>query len=438
MDNANSSGKVLIIGQPFDQKSGGGITITSLFKSWSKENILLATTPNRAAKNDYNICNKVYLLGEDEIKVRFPFDLFFPNISSKASMSGELNPVINRMKKQALIYNLFYRLFFSLSLHYHMYNPKVVISKKFLKWISDEKPGVIYTQLGHLEIIRFVIELKKSSQLPLVVHIMDDWPKTGALGIFKKYWQKKLDSLFRQVLNVADLCMSISEGMSIEYKERYNRSFIPFHYVIDNTVNYHRPLLQIKKPVSVFYAGRVGYSNINTIKAFLEFVQLKNTSTPQIQLTIYTPDKVKLNNFLSRESKGIIINDFVPNAVIKEKIIDSDVLLLPLDFDKWSSEYAAFSLPTKLWDYIAAERIILYLGPSSTYISKFIAKENIGFCVNTTEIDKLDEFLYSILDPDCSAAINEKIRNGRDILINKYNPDKMRERFKCELETLIR
>jgi len=53
--------KVLIVGQYFNIRSGGGITMTNLFKDWDKENIAVAAEsivdPNFAA------CNKYYQLG---------------------------------------------------------------------------------------------------------------------------------------------------------------------------------------------------------------------------------------------------------------------------------------------------------------------------------------------------------------------------------------
>src|SRR5450755_3342749 len=65
--------KILIIGQYFNTESGGGITMTNLFKGWDKESIAVA------AENMHNlnfaVCNKYYQLGSLETIRRFPFNL---------------------------------------------------------------------------------------------------------------------------------------------------------------------------------------------------------------------------------------------------------------------------------------------------------------------------------------------------------------------------
>src|SRR5450432_4070551 len=66
--------KVLIVGNYFELSSGGGITMTNLFKGWDIERIAVAG--ERIKNPDYSVCRTYYQLGYPENKRRFPFFLW--------------------------------------------------------------------------------------------------------------------------------------------------------------------------------------------------------------------------------------------------------------------------------------------------------------------------------------------------------------------------
>src|SRR5262249_7147720 len=69
--------KVLIIGQPFNNDTGGGITLSNLFSGWDKDKIAVVCSPYLLQDNiDTNICDTYYQLGQKEGRRIFPFNLF--------------------------------------------------------------------------------------------------------------------------------------------------------------------------------------------------------------------------------------------------------------------------------------------------------------------------------------------------------------------------
>ena len=74
--------KVLIIGQPFTNNSGGGITQANLFSGWDKNKIAVVCTIHMFNNLNTELCNTYYLIGNKEYKWVFPFNLLQRNVIS--------------------------------------------------------------------------------------------------------------------------------------------------------------------------------------------------------------------------------------------------------------------------------------------------------------------------------------------------------------------
>ena len=69
--------KVLIINQPFNSNTGGGITLSNLFASWDKDKLAVACSGYLLSEEmDPTLCNNYYQLGSKERKWIFPFNFF--------------------------------------------------------------------------------------------------------------------------------------------------------------------------------------------------------------------------------------------------------------------------------------------------------------------------------------------------------------------------
>ena len=68
--------RVLIVGQPFNNATGGGITLSNLFAGWDKDKIAVACFSYYfSVPVDTTICDRYYQLGFEDNKWFFPFSL---------------------------------------------------------------------------------------------------------------------------------------------------------------------------------------------------------------------------------------------------------------------------------------------------------------------------------------------------------------------------
>ena len=257
--------KVLIIGQPFNNDTGGGITLSNLFAGWDRERLAVVCSGYLINDNtSYDRCRNYYQIGHLEHRWTFPF-----SVLKRKYYSGPVNPVANPAPspligkdgsswRKKLITEHFHPLMSFLGIQDFLSSVK--LSPQLCRWIDQFEPDVVYAQATSRQGILFCKMVQEYVKKPFVFHMMDDWPlMLKEEGILGRYWEKKVHSEIQDLFDNAQLLLSISDRMAIEYKQRYGKNFITFHNPIDLTFwsRYRKTDFNLKKRPSLLYAGRV-------------------------------------------------------------------------------------------------------------------------------------------------------------------------------------
>jgi glycosyltransferase involved in cell wall biosynthesis len=387
--------KILIIGQSFNKKSGGGVTISNLFPGWPKDRLAVASNTNLSADMDSSVCTMYYQLGYGNKLHPFPLNIILPEIKC-----GPITVTGNENKTSAAAatvktgnYKSLYKILNAV-LHftglYHFFY-KLKITPEFKQWLQDYQPDIIYTQLASLELIKFTDDVHELTKKPVAIHIMDDWPLTiDKPGILYFYWKKVIDRSFRQLLDKSSIFMSICEEMSEEYKLRYNKTFIPFHNPIDigNWLPFAKNNWIIKDKFVVLYAGRIGTGVFNSITEIAAAVNELAATGYQIEFQIQTGDAEALKKLiqLNEHIKWIKPMSY---AALPERFASVDLLVIPQDFDTESIKFLKYSFPTKISEYMVTATPVLVYAPDATALTKYASKYGWGYVVNTNDKEKL-------------------------------------------------
>jgi len=231
--------KVLIFGQPFNSFTGGGITLTNLFKGWPKDKIVVTYLGHGLMNVTTDVCDTFYQLGSEEHKWIFPFNLIQRKFESGIkTFSTSEKPRINSIQK-GLRFRFVNKIFYPFLRWFGLFHivSKIKVSESLKLWLDDFKPEVLYLQVSTREDILFSTDLINLLKIPTVVHIMDDWPSTiSDSGLFKDFWNRKIDGEFRRLLGKINFHMSISDAMAAEYERRYGHKFVPFHNPIETKI----------------------------------------------------------------------------------------------------------------------------------------------------------------------------------------------------------
>lgn len=430
--------RVLIFGQAFNRTHGGGITLTNLFKGWDKDKIAVAATGHVMYNLTTELCENYYQLGFKEFKWWFPFSLIqrkFP--SGKLKIDSEPEPEQKAEKRgknrkdllrNVLVNNLFYPALEWFGLFHAI--AKIRMSPDFSEWLSDYKPELLYFQVSSRDTVLFAQVLCDHLNIPGVIHMMDDWPSTiSRYGLFKKYWQKRIDKELRAMLDRMDLFLSISDAMSVEYMRRYGKKFKAFH----NPIDIKRYILTERKKAGndgvfrILYLGRIGIANKKSIYHFSKVISTLKTDKYRVTFDVYTSDTdsqvlKKISGF-----QNIIINSAVKNEEVPVLLQTFDLLLLPLDFSRDGIRFARYSMPTKASEYMISGKPVLVYSPSETAVSGFFSENKCGFCVNEQDPDTLINAVRLL-------AENEELREelgsrARRIAEEIFDAERVRREF---------
>ena len=370
--------KVLIIGQPFNNDTGGGITLSNLFKGWDRDKLAVACSAYLLNDNiNREVCDTYYQLGENEHKFSFPFNYLQRRYKSGLLKFNEEKNQNSTITKSKFRISFIKRIFYPFVNYIGLFNliNKINLSVEFCNWVDIYNPEIIYAQTSHRHGILFCLAVQTYLNKPLVFHMMDDWPSTiNQKGLFRKYWQRKTDHEFRVLLNRATILMSISEKMAEEYKKRYNKDFITFHNPIDIDFwkKNQRKNYELNKEPSILYAGRVGLGIDSSLEIFAKAIeQINKEFNLSIKFILQTQEKPQW----TRKYKHVIHNSFVSYNDLPRVFSSSDFLLLPYDFTPESIKFIRYSMPTKVPEYMMTGTPIIIFAPKITAIVKY-AKEN--------------------------------------------------------------
>ena|ERR1035437_3348425 len=423
--------KVLIIGQSFNNDTGGGITLSNLFKGWDRDKIAVACSSYFLLDNiDTEVCNTYYQLGEKEHKWAFPFNYLQRRYTSgiiKFSEKKIQNLTINKSKfRISIIQNILYPILRYIGLFYFI--NRTILSADFCKWLDEYNPDVIYDQPTSRGGILFGLAVKSYLKKPLILHVMDDWPSTLIdSGLFKNYWRRKIDHELRSLLDKASLLMSISDEMANEYKTRYNKDFITFHNTIDVDFwkKYQRNSYDLNEDLTILYAGRIGLGIDTSLELFAKSVQGINEELKlSIKFVIQTQDKPSW----IKKYKNVIHNSFVSYDDLPKIFAESDLLLLPYDFSDDSIKFIKYSMPTKVPEYMITGTPIILFAPEVTAVVKYAKKYEWAKVITQNDINEVSNAIKQLIT---NKELREKYaKNAISIAEKNYNSIDVTNRFR--------
>jgi glycosyltransferase involved in cell wall biosynthesis len=303
--------------------------------------------------------------------------------------------------------------------------------KAFWDWIAEFRPEVIYSCLGSIRMMRFVMHISRRFNLPVVPHFMDDWPTTHyASHILAWIPRRALLGNLRKIIAGSPLGMTISEAMAEEYRDRFGIPFEPFMNCVETAAECPALPENIPgKPLKMVYVGGLHLNRWQSIRAIGEALLELACEGLRAEIVIHAPER-DLTAYAPRFAgiETIRPGGSLPLEQIPPALTSADLLVHVESFDKVSRQYTRLSISTKIPQYMAAGRPIFAFGPAEAASCRYLQSSGCGAVVETQDPRRLAEALRALL-ADREKRI-ECGRRGWEQAVRGHKAEIVRRKFR--------
>lgn len=416
--------RVLVVtSNNFNLITGGGITLTNLFRGWPPER--LANLHEDVVPEDHSVCRRFYRLTEDEIRWVWPFSLVRTWYGKKKQQavssgtpppgpggSGWLSSVKRALGEGA---------------------PKRArLTPALIEWIESFQPTLLYGFLGSMEQMTLMRLLAARFKLPMVIHMMDDWPAVlHTTGLLSPIMRPLIGRQLTSLLKLARVRLAICDEMCDEYRRRYGYPFRAFQNALDpgQWLPHARTAWQAGDPFVVRYVGSiVPDGQKESLKDIAMAVASLRNAGRKIHLRVHSPRAdADYLRALHLSPEALTIEGPPDAARIQSLLATSDLLLLPYNFDARSARYIRLSLPTKAPAYMISATPILVYAPADVATAQYAAREEWGYVVHTNGEAAVSSALARLMD---DPSLRERLgRRAQAVALARHDAGKVRREF---------
>lgn len=428
----DKSVKILILNQPFDNQTGGGITLSNLFEGINPDQIAIVCAAQLVSNHtNFDKSNHYYQLGSMEQHWNFPFSqMSSKNFSGSIGKNQEKSKTLgSTLKKQSLKGKIVNEMVFPMVKYLGVYQASYSLepSEQLLAWIENFNPTVIYAQAHNIQQVRFCQQILDAIDIPFIFHMMDDWVSLASQSeLSKLMWKKTTEYEFKNLLQNSDKVLTISDYMAEEYQSRYGIDSEVFHNPVDEEfwTRHQKTDLSLSTHPTILYAGRVGLGIDSSLILMAKAVaKLNQKLTIKVNFVVQTENQPEW----IQKYENVSYRELAPYGDLPYIFANADLLFLPYDFSEESIEFIKFSMPTKASEYMICGTPILILAPSDTAIVKNALKLGWASVLTENSLEKLTESLSLLLfDPTSRLRVSE---SGRNVATNYHTKTMVQKRF---------
>jgi glycosyltransferase involved in cell wall biosynthesis len=405
---------LLVSSSLFNPFSGGGITLTNLFKGWPENRIAAVHTETYPL--DTTICSHNYALVAKELGWFWPLNHILSARKLGRENSNNAEITANNIQNTIAHVSVYRRIFRFVNrlIANEGFQDYVTVTAPLKRWVTDFQPDIIYTLLGSLGYMRLVRELVNLTGAKLVIHMMDDWPSVRyRQGVLSGIFRRQMEIELNQIIKNTTLCMGISPAMCKAYQQRYGREFFSYSNALDMAVwmRFAKQDWQRNDPVEIMYSGAIlNEAQLSSLLDICRAVEALNQQGLDVVFSIHTPQPFRdvhqtdFDDFSHTSLNVPLNNDDVAGAMSA-----ADILALPVNFDRHTRRYVRYSNPTKIPAYMISGTPILAYGPLGVDQIDRAERDGWGYVVSDQGVENVVSAIRELVQ---SPALREKI--GRE------------------------
>lgn len=378
----------------FNPYTGGGATFSSLFTGWPKDCLL--TIHNDGDPTSDDICTNYFRLGTEELDFVEPFGWL--RRRRRSSTEGVVSIPDPATSPKASLLERFRQRILQDSIP-----ERARLTPELHRKIADFDPEVIYTILGSNGMIALIEQIRSKFDLPLVVHIMDDWSMSAhRKGLFAPLERLRMNRWLHHFFNIAEACLAITPAMQQAYTRRYGRTFPAFQFTLDveHWAKCAKSDLTPAQPPEFLYIGSI-FADAqlrSLIDCTRAIVELNNEGFPAtLRIISQERNLVRFGHLFARHPKISLVPSQFDETQFFQLLSGADALLLPVNFDAHSVSLMRYSMPTKVPSYLVSGTPCLVYGSDQTAQVQYARDAGWGHIIAESSRSALKAGMRSII-----------------------------------------
>jgi hypothetical protein len=242
---------------------------------------------------------------------------------------------------------------------------------------------------------------KQYPAVNLVLYVMDDWQGHHECHQLPySRWRRRL--LF-EIINRANVRFAVSREMAAHYEKTFERSWLVAHNGVRKDSLQHEPT-NGRKSRQIFLAGDVNVFRFDAVMAFAEAIERHNRANGKPIEFIVMGEVAEQHRSALSSLRAVRLLSRRSHTECLETMKAADLLYLPLAFSKQSSRISLYSLPTKLPEYLASGKSVLFHAPKESAVFRVAERYDLTPRLATINPDALDAFVESWAQADQNGA----------------------------------
>ena len=231
---------------------------------------------------------------------------------------------------------------------------------------------------------------KQYPALNLVLFVMDDWQ--GHHECHRLPYSKRRRELLRKAVNRSNSRFAVSREMAAHYEEVYQNSWQVAHNGIRMEL-IAQPDRVDGETKQVLLAGDINEFRFDSVFAFAQAIERYNRRSKSSIEFIVIGDVAQQHREPLSALDRVSLLDRQPHSVCLNAMQNADVLYLPLAFSSYATRISRYSMPTKLPEYLATGKPVLFHAPSDSAVFQVAERYDLTPRLATIDPFALDTFI---------------------------------------------
>jgi glycosyltransferase involved in cell wall biosynthesis len=288
--------------------------------------------------------------------------------------------------------------------------------KRLSKYLQENKVDAIVSNGPPHTTHMIGLALKKKFNIPWLADFRDPWTNIDFYDklMLSKWADKKHHRLEDAVIKNADSLVTVSPNWSKDFKEQSKRDFNVIYNGFDEK-DFTDKEVELDQKFSIVHIGSMNKDRNphNLWKVLGEICSEIDGFSKDLEIKMVGPTDITIKNALNENNLNENLNkiDYVPHSEVVNYLLGAQLLLLPIN----DTPNSMGVIPGKLFEYLAARRPIICIGPLKGDSCRIINEAEAGYTFSFNNKPDLKSTLISLYNEftetgkvECSSKSIEK------------------------------